>query len=168
MIIAAHARFVTEYRAWAACHIQLHGVCGVLSPAEKAGVRVRGSPYTYRAQTYERGEMHVGGIHREHRIAMAQQRQLGTNAERCRGNVDDVGEFPGKRGYLLLFLFSESENKYLCVRADGKMLSNLLYQFKRIDFTFVFCKRCDGKPVFTLFFGRRGISPQMIIQRLSI
>ncbi len=34
------------------------------------------------------------------------------------------------------------------------MLSNLLYQFKRIDFTFVFCKRCDGKPVFTLFFGR--------------
>ncbi len=89
---------------------------GFLSPAEKAGVRVRGSPYTYRAQTYERGEMHVGGIHREHRIAMAQQRQLGTNAERCRAMLTMSGNFTESADICFSSSFPNPKTNIFCVR----------------------------------------------------
>ena len=71
VIVSAEAGAVAEDGAGAAGHVELHHVARFLLPAEESGVGMGGSPHADRAESDERSQMHVGGIHREHGVAMA-------------------------------------------------------------------------------------------------
>ena len=70
--VATVARFVTEYRARAAFQFGvLHGIFLFLIPTEEPTVRVSGSPNAYNTCSNERSKMHIGTVHRNHDVKMA-------------------------------------------------------------------------------------------------
>ena len=70
-VVLSHARFFAVDAARAAGQVGLYGVVGVLSEAHEAGIGVCGSPDADDGNADEGGEVHVGGVHREHKVEVA-------------------------------------------------------------------------------------------------
>ena len=70
-VVLSHARFFAVDAARAAGQVGLYGVVGVLSEAHETGIGVRSSPDADDGNADEGGEVHVGGVHREHKVEVA-------------------------------------------------------------------------------------------------
>ena len=150
-IVAVYAGLVAVDAARTAVHVELHGVVLALPPAHEAGVGMGGAPDAHHRGGYERSQVHVGRVHRNHHIEHAHQRELlaeSLDHGRCHGAagslLGDVVELFGLR-------LSASEEEYAVVGVLlGEQGDHLLHQSQWIYLALMGCKGRYAYPALVL------------------
>lgn len=152
-VVAAEAWFLAEYRAGSARHRQLHHIVLALAPSLETAVGVGGTPYAHYGGAHERGQMHVGRIHRHHYVDMAHQRQLGREAVAFSGERAYTPIALGPSVEHLRFLIASTEKENFRVGYRGECADHFFHQIRRVDFPFVFGERGYPYPAGSAGFG---------------
>ena len=74
--VATTTGLIAEDAARTTVHIELYDVGGILSPAHKTGIGMCGAPDAHNGCGNERGEVHVGTVHRYHNVKVTHKSYL--------------------------------------------------------------------------------------------
>ncbi len=120
-----------------------------MNPAKGVGR----APDADRLEAYERREVHVGRIHRDHHVAMAEEREFRREADVSFRHVDDISLPRGpfrKHGFLP---FPGSEEEYARVRLGCQGVRYLPHHFRRVYLAGMLGKGGYGYPTLMRGFG---------------
>ena len=95
---------------------------------------MRRSPYRHHRHSHQRRQMHVHAVHRQHHVAVAQQRQLYGESVAFFAQRDGVGIFLYPFFELTAFIIALSEEKQLHTLPSGNGVEHLFHEMNWIDF----------------------------------
>lgn len=150
VVIAAVAGFVAEYGAWAACHGELHGVGVLLLPSLESAVGVGSAPDAYDGRSDNRGEVHVGGVHRQHHVEMTEQCEFKREAMALVGERRDAGICLRPTAEDGTFVVATAEEEYFDSAGVGECLHYFFHQLGWVNFSLVLGEGCNSHPFLSL------------------
>ena len=106
---------------------------------------MRCPPNADHRNAYQRREVHIGGVHREHDVEVAHEDEFLVHRLKMLTDEDAGGEFLAPfREVLVLLLASSKEEDARVGMLEGQLTNDLVHQWSGVDLPLVGRKGCNA------------------------